>query len=85
MMKRKNSILNLLSALILTAGIFSGCNSADAPPMVNLGIDDQYYIPRMTKLLLQPALTGKEYRWKVNGEVVSVDKDMIFISQTEGA
>ncbi len=84
MMKRKNSILNLLSALILTAGIFSGCNSADAPPMVNLGIDDQYYIPRMTKLLLQPALTGKEYRWKVNGEVVSVDKDMIFISQTEG-
>ena len=32
-------------------------------PMVNLGIDDTYYIYRMQKLDLHPALTGKEYRW----------------------
>lgn len=32
-------------------------------PMVNLGIDDTYYVARMEKLSLESALTGDEYQW----------------------
>ncbi|MDE5750641.1 MAG: hypothetical protein K2H87_07735, partial [Duncaniella sp.] len=41
-------------------------------PMVNLGIDDTYIIPRMSKLPLHPALTGERYEWRIGGEMVSV-------------
>ncbi len=53
-------------------------------PMVNLGIDDVYYIPRMQKLLLEPAFTGEKYQWLVNGQPVSNSKNFIFISADEG-
>jgi hypothetical protein len=53
-------------------------------PMVNLGIDDVYYISRMQKLDLHPAFTGKEYKWYVNGEFVSGERDYIFITEEEG-
>lgn len=52
--------------------------------MVNLGIDDVYYIARMQKLALNPALTGSGYEWMVDGKVVSHDRDYIFISGVEG-
>ena len=54
-------------------------------PMVNLGIDDVYYIPRMSKLPLNPALTGSEYRWTVNGEEVSRSREYIFLAEEEGS
>lgn len=53
-------------------------------PMVNLGIDDVYYIPRMSKLSLCPALTGREYRWTVNGVETSTANRYIFLAQEEG-
>lgn len=53
-------------------------------PMVSLGIDDSYLIARMQKLRLSPALTGNEYEWRVNGKVVSRERDYIFISGEEG-
>ncbi len=53
-------------------------------PLVSLGIDDIYYVPRMQKLDLHPAFTGKEYQWYVNGKIVSTDRDYIFISADEG-
>lgn len=65
------------------AAMLAGCN--DDTPMVNLGIDDAYYIARMQKLALSPALTGAAYEWRVDGEVVSRDRDYIFISGQEGA
>ncbi len=52
--------------------------------MVNLGIDDVYYIPRMKKLDLRPALTGRKYEWYVNGTQVSDQKDYIFLASEEG-
>lgn len=70
-------IIPLLMLLML-----GGCSSEI--PTVSLGIDDTYYIPRMTKLPLRPALTGQEYLWTVNGRVVSRDRDYIFISSEEG-
>ena len=60
----------------------AACNSDI--PMVNLGIDDVYYIPRMSKLPLESALTGSEYIWKVDGKVVSSDRNYIFLAQEEG-
>lgn len=72
----KKSLLYIIPLLML-----GGCSSEI--PTVSLGIDDTYYIPRMTKLPLRPALTGQEYLWTVNGRVVSRDRDYIFISSEE--
>ena len=46
---------------IISATLLCGCSNEI--PMVNLGIDDTYYISRMQKLDLHPALTGDEYEW----------------------
>ncbi|MDE7096891.1 MAG: cell surface protein, partial [Muribaculaceae bacterium] len=74
-MNKKLYFLIALLALV-------GCSSEI--PMVNLGIEDVYYIPRMSKLPLESALTGEEYLWKVNGEAVSSDRRYIFIAREEG-
>ncbi|MBD5276554.1 MAG: cell surface protein [Bacteroides sp.] len=60
------------------------CACSHEIPTVNLGIDDVYYIPRMSKLPLEPALTGEAYEWKVNGETVSTQNRYIFIAREEG-
>lgn len=68
--------------LIIIPLLLVGCTAEI--PMINLGIDDTYYIPRMSKLPLESALTGKEYLWKVNDKVVSTERSYIFISPEEG-
>ena len=70
--------------LIYTTGLMSLIGCTSEIPMVNLGIDDTYYIPRMSKLPLESALTGEEYLWTVNGVKVSADRSYIFIAQDEG-
>lgn len=60
------------------------CGCSSEIPLVSLGIDDVYYIPRMKKMDLHPALTGAEYKWIVNGQTVSTDRDFIFIAESEG-
>lgn len=67
----------ILSTLML-------CGCTDEIPMVNLGIDDVYYIARMQKLALHPALTGERYEWYVDGTKVSEDRDYIFLASKEG-
>lgn len=74
-MKRK--IVILLLPLILWA-------CSDEVPMVNLGIDDVYYVARMQKLPLRSALTGEKYRWTVNGKEVSATDSYIFLAEAEG-
>lgn len=69
----------LYIALLLLS---NGCSSEI--PLVSLGIDDVYYIPRMKKLDLHPALTGAEYEWIVNGQTVCTGRDFIFIAESEG-
>lgn len=67
----------------MTIGVLAGCS--DSPPMLNLGIDDSYYIYRMQKLSLTPALTGTSYRWSMaSGEVLSTERDYIFLAEKEG-
>ena len=70
------------SLLIPLSAILLGCSNEI--PMLNLGIDDVYYIPRMQKLDLCPALTGNKYEWYVNDSLVSVAKDYIFLASEEG-
>lgn len=60
------------------------CSCENEIPMVNLGIDDVYYISRMQKLDLHPALTGERYEWYVDGVCVSRAKDYIFLAGEEG-
>lgn len=71
-----------LAAVAASGVLITGCD--DGIPMVSLGIDDVYYIARMQKLDLHPALTGREYLWKVDGREVSRDRDYIFIEGEEG-
>ena len=71
----------IISSIIAVAFLY-GCT--DEIPMVNLGIDDMYYIPRMQKLDLHPALTGEQYEWYVDGTCVSHEKDYIFLAAEEG-
>lgn len=88
---KKTNIASAIPATLMAALIVamtSGCSKET--PMVNLGIDDVYYIPRMTKLDLHPALTGKDYRWslvKPDGELelLSTQKDYIFLADEEGS
>lgn len=61
----------------------ASCAGTDTP-MVSLGLDDAYYIERMRKLRLEPAFTGRQYRWTVNGELACTDRDFIFLSGQEG-
>lgn len=70
----------LISVPLLAA--FCGCTSE--APMVNLGLEQTYFVPRMSKLFLRPALTGGEYRWTCNGEIVSEASSYIFLSGEEG-
>lgn len=67
---------------IISAPLLCGCSNEI--PMVNLGIDDTYYISRMQKLDLHPALTGDEYEWYVDGVCVSRERDYIFLAGEEG-
>lgn len=60
------------------------CSCSRDIPMVSLGIDDEYYVARMQKLLLSPSFVGEHYRWTVNGKVVSTERDYIFLARDEG-
>ena len=71
-----------ISLAIASVSLLCGCTNEI--PMVNLGIDDVYYIARMQKLDLHPALTGERYEWYVDGELVSKSKDYIFLEPKEG-
>lgn len=78
------------SYLILAAvgmAIAAGCTSD--VPMVSLGIDDTYVIPRMRKLALESAFTGEEYRWTCTNpagvtSVIGTEREIVFLAEEEG-
>ncbi len=84
-------MMNIKKLTIAIIAILNLCGCGEnSIPMVNIGIDDVYYIPRMQKLFLNPALTGESYMWKIygpDGHVVSTtsQKDCIFLAEQEGA
>lgn len=71
----------------LSVILYSGCTSDI--PMVNLGIDDVYYINRMQKLELTPALSGKEYVWMEYDEsgqpiLLGDNRNLVYLTDKEG-
>ena len=72
-------------AAVLT--LMTSC-TGDEAPMVSLGIEDVYYLPRMKTYKLDPALTGEEYRWTLhkNGKdsLLSTEHSYIFLAQDTG-
>ena len=70
--------------MIIAAGMLVATSCSTEIPTVNLGIDDVYYVYRMQKLPLEPALTGAAYRWTVDGVEVSTSRDYIFLTGREG-
>ncbi len=77
--------LILLPSLLLTS-----CSGDDNIPMVGIGLDEVYFIPRMQKLPLRSELTGSSYLWTVtasSGETVrsATSRSFIFLEAEEGA
>jgi len=84
-MKHYLNFILIASAFLFTT--FS-CREENIP-MVSLGIDDIYYLPRMKAYALQPAFTGKEYRWTLHlpdgrDSLISTTKDYIFLTKEIG-
>ena len=77
-------------SLYIAATAAAALGACDAEvPMVNLGIDDTYYIARMQKLDLHPALTGQSYRWSLvrpdgSAALLATTRDYIFLTTEEG-
>ena len=92
--------------LPIHAALFPACRSAlyatglllalslaackEEVPLVSLGLDAEYYQPRMAALRLEPALTGEAYRWTLRtpdgrDSLVSTEKDYTFLQAEEGA
>lgn len=73
---------------IITSVVFASCQT-DFTPLVSLGLDTRYIVPRMKAIVLRPGLEGQAYRWTLktaNGldSIVSTEKDYIFIESTLG-
>ena len=74
-------------AYTLLATCLAACTAE--VPTVNLGIDDVYYIARMQKLDLHPALSGSAYRWSLvapdgTATELATTRDYIFLTADEG-
>lgn len=73
----KKYLYPIAAALLLTS-----CQ--DQPPMVGLGLDPYYSVPRMQKLVLDPGLAGDSYEWTINGVTVSHSRSLAFVQAREG-
>lgn len=79
--------MNKILYFIFAALFFTSCTHD--VQMVNLGIDDDYYVYRMKKLKLESAYTGREYRWTLtspDGTTTDVSDrpEYIFMEAEEG-
>lgn len=79
--------MNKILYFIFAALLFTSCTHD--VQMVNLGIDDDYYVYRMKKLKLESAYTGSEYRWTLTSpdgatREVSDRPEYIFMEAEEG-
>ena len=75
----------------MLAALTQGCETSENGniPMIGVGLEDAYYIPRMQKLPLRSELTGENYEWELTtpaGEtaVVSRSRSYIFLEAEEG-
>lgn len=87
---RRSAILPAAACLLLGIGTALSLHSCSEDiPTVSLGIDNEYYLPRMQSLRLSPALTGKAYRWigkdrEGRDSLLSTEHHYTFIRAEEG-
>lgn len=89
MILRIKGTINTIATILLLLPMLAACRDDDAP-VISLGIDDSYTIPRMQKLFLTPALSGEEYVWSVeeaNGswKTLSASRRLTFVGSETGA
>lgn len=77
----------ILFVIVLTVLGFTSC--CEDIQMVNLGIESEYYLSRMTKLELKSSFTGCEYRWTLHckneiDSLMSTSDRLLFIAAEEG-
>ncbi len=84
-MKKRH--IQTFGAVLLATVLFASCRPEI--PMVSLGIDDTYAVPRMKALVLHPQFPGTRYVWTALGggggdSVVSEERDLVFCSAETG-
>ncbi|MGI6218479.1 MAG: cell surface protein [Bacteroidaceae bacterium] len=75
------------AAVLCLAAALAACQ--EEVPMVSLGIDEEYYQPRMSSLRLTSALTGEAYRWTLTtpagkDSIVGTERSYTFVQAEEG-
>lgn len=83
----KKNLLILCGIFILVGGGIS-CSNNEIP-LVSLGLDNIYYLPRMKACKLDPAYTGEAYRWTMKttsgvDSLLSTERNYIFLQSVEG-
>lgn len=73
--------------LYLCVGLFVSCTQE--APLLSLGIDDIYVIPRMKTIYFRPAFVGESYQWSIEAadgtdSVVGTQKDYVFLPEHTG-
>ena len=86
-MNPKNN-LKYFIVIILITSIFTRCTEPEIP-LLNLGLDNAYVIPRMQSQALYPAFTGEKYEWRLHTQtgkdsLLSTEKNYIFIAKDIG-
>ena len=81
-MRRVNQIITILSAILLI-----GCNNGEN--YTSIGVDDNYTVPRLQKLILATGAAGDSFKWEIispNGEttLVSEERECIFVAENSG-
>ncbi|MBE9468718.1 MAG: cell surface protein [Bacteroidetes bacterium] len=82
--KKTTLILGIISAFLFLIS----CDETEIP-LVSLGIENVYIIPRMQAQGLYPAFTGERYEWRLSRKekkdsILSTEKNYIFLAQDTG-
>ncbi len=87
----KTNLVFPLVAIAFAASL-QGCETSDNGniPMIGVGLEDVYFVPRMQKLPLRPEFTGDSYEWTLTTpsgktSIVATSRSYIFLEAEEGA
>lgn len=78
----------LVLLLLLTIVSFFGCERET--PILSLGLDDVYYLPRMQAYRFTPGFTGESYKWNLvlpegRDSLLSQEHTYTFVQKEEGS
>ena len=79
--------IKIYSILALLTTLFASCNNGNN--ITSIGIDDEYSVPRLQKLILVTGAAGDSFKWEVitpngNMAVISEERECIFLTDKSG-